>query len=99
MRKLRDLSPRRPLYQAKLHPAMFRDAYHASHRHACKSSARPSPLQVWPEPLLDVFDTCVFSCGVIAHLVVANFSDSEILRIRVGKIETAYAGTRMHGKR
>ena len=45
------------------------------------------------------FHVHIFPRCVITHLIVANFSDSKVFRVRMRKIETTHARSRMHRKR
>src|SRR2546423_441970 len=61
-------------------------------------AATSSPIQVRPEPFLDVLDANAFARCVIARLVFADFANPEILRLGMRKIKAAHARAGMHGE-
>src|SRR6476646_9087574 len=58
-----------------------------------------SPIQIWPEPFLDVLNADALSLRVVTRLIVADFPDPEIFGIGVRKVKAAHAGAGMHRQR
>ena len=61
--------------------------------------ALPLGGKVWPKPLFRFRYSPIFTGGIVFHLILVYATQVEIVCFRVGEIETANRGPRIHRPR
>jgi len=78
--------------------SLFRSSDLRTRRARAGEGAVGVVVEIRAEPFLDFFERHSLAGGVGFDLVAFDFSDGEILRLRVGEIEPADAAGREHGE-